>query len=82
MDNEDTIIMVMVGKPHNLSYSESIRWDEQAARFASKVETLRSRDERPFQGRAGHHSRGDFGTVTFGIGYGGGRTVSLTATCR
>ena len=66
----------MVGKPHNLTSRQSQEWDEQAARFAHTVESLRSADERPFMGKAGHHTRGDFGTVTFGIGYGGGRKVS------
>ena len=73
LDKEDTVLMVMVGKPPDLSHDESISWDEQATRYALKVEALRSRDERPFSGEAGHHLRGDFGTVTFGIGYGGGR---------
>ena len=65
----------MVGKPRNLTSRQSKEWDEQAARFADTVESLRSADERPFSGKAGHHTRGDFATVTFGIGYGGGRKV-------
>ena len=75
LDSEDTVIMVLVGKPVKMSSRKSRLWDEQAARFASKVESMRARDERPFAGKAGHHSRGDFGSVTFGIGYGGGRKV-------
>ena len=69
--------MTMVGKPKGLTQGQSRAWDAQALRYAEKVEKLRSRDERPFIGSSGHHSRGDFGTVTFGIGYGGGRKVSF-----
>ena len=67
--------MALVGKPHHLTAVQSQEWDLQAARYAQKVENLRARDERPFSGPAGHHARGNFGTVTFGISYGGGRQV-------
>lgn len=70
--------MSMVGKPHDLTADQSREWDTQSARYALEVEALRACDERPFRGAAGHHSRGDFATVTFGIGYGGGRKVRIT----
>lgn len=78
LDSDDVIVMVMVGKPANLSLAQSRTWDEQAGRYARKVEECRSRDENTFSGKAAHHSRGDFGTATFGVGYGGGRKVVTT----
>ena len=75
LDAEDTIVLVMVGKPWDISAEAEREWDRQAERYASVVETLRAQDERPFRGEAGHHSRGDFAAVGFGFGHGNGRTV-------
>ncbi|KZV64114.1 hypothetical protein PENSPDRAFT_588875 [Peniophora sp. CONT] len=80
LDSDDIIVMVMVGKPVNITPEKSLEWDIQSRRYATNVERLRKKDERPFAGKAGHHSRGDYATVTFGVSYGGGRTVRIPFT--
>ena len=77
LDSEDVIVMVMVGKPLELSEEQSMNWDSQVARFAEKVEDRRARNEAYMSSKANHHSRGDYATVNFGFGYGNGRTVRI-----
>ncbi|KAI0309043.1 hypothetical protein OF83DRAFT_1072616, partial [Amylostereum chailletii] len=83
LDEQDRVIAVLLGRPlDGDEQSPEQRWDVAMARLAALLEEERSRVEETFQGEMGHHRRGDYAALSFGLSYGGGQKVRFDAHTR
>ncbi|KAI0039275.1 hypothetical protein FA95DRAFT_1504379 [Auriscalpium vulgare] len=85
LDVEERIIAVLLGRPaddDDRPLNESVR--AAAERVATLFETSRKAGEkrRAFPDKLVHHRRENFTALSFGMSYGGGQTVSRSASGR